>query len=132
MTSHKPANHNAVSPYLLVQDVRAMLAFLKATFGAAEVYKMTLPDGSVKHAEVRIDDSIVMLGERPDDRDPVHCSTHVYVTVVDDCYARALAAGATSISTPADQSYGDRSAGVRDAEGNIWWLGTHLGGAGPD
>lgn len=129
MTTHKPADHNAVSPYLLVQDVQAMLLFLTATFGAVEIYKMTLPDGSVKHAEVRIDDSIVMLGERPDGRDPAICSTHVYVPSVDDCYARALAAGASSISAPADQSYGDRSAGVHDPEGNIWWLGTYLGKA---
>lgn len=129
MTTHKPDHHNAVSPYLLVQDVTAMLRFLTATFAAVEVYKMTLPDGSVKHAEVRIDDSIVMLGERPDKGDPVLCSTHVYVPAVDECYARALAAGASSISAPADQSYGDRSAGVRDPAGNIWWLGTHLGKA---
>ncbi|MEO6920541.1 MAG: VOC family protein [Collimonas sp.] len=126
MTRHKPANHNAVSPYLLVKDMKAMLAFLYATFDAAEIYKMALPDGSVRHAEVKIDDSIVMLGERPDDRDPVLCSTHVYVPSVDACYAKALAAGAASISEPKDQPYGDRSAGVRDPEGNIWWIGTHL------
>lgn len=126
MSSHKPAAHNAVSPYLLVSNVARMLAFLQTTFDAVELYKQALPDGTVKHAEVRIDDSVVMMGERPDGRDPVHCSTHVYVPDVDAAYQRALAAGATLISEPKDQPYGDRSSGVRDNEGNIWWIGTHL------
>lgn len=126
MSSHKPAAHNAVSPYLLVSNVAHMLAFLQTTFDAVELYKQALPDGTVKHAEVRIDDSVVMMGERPDGRDPVHCSTHVYVPDVDAAYQRALAAGATLISEPKDQPYGDRSSGVRDNEGNILWIGTHL------
>lgn len=126
MSSHKPAAHNAVSPYLLVSNVARMLAFLQTTFDAVELYKQALPDGTVKHAEVRIDDSVVMMGERPDGRDPVHCSTHVYVPDVDAAYQRALAAGATLISEPKDQPYGDRSSGVRDNEGNILWIGTHL------
>lgn len=128
MNSYKPAAHNAVSPYLLVSDVARMLVFLRTTFGAVELYKQALPDGTVKHAEVRIDDSVVMMGERPDGRDPVHCSTHVYVPDVNVAYQRALAAGATSIAEPRDQPYGDRTSGVRDAEGNIWWIGTHLAG----
>ncbi len=125
--SHKPAGHNAVSPYLLVSNVARTLAFLRATFDAVELYKQALPDGTIRHAEVRIDDSVVMMGERPDGRDPVRCSTHVYVPEVDAAYDRALAAGATSISEPKDQPYGDRSAGVRDDEDNIWWIGTRLG-----
>ncbi|HEX6832269.1 MAG TPA: VOC family protein [Rudaea sp.] len=126
MTSYKPPDHNAVSPFLLVHSVDAMLAFLRATFDAAEVYKMTLPDGSVKHAEVRIDDSIVMMGERPAGDAAIQCSTHVYVPDVDGAYERALAAGATSIVAPRDQPYGDRSCGVRDPQGNTWWIGTRL------
>jgi PhnB protein len=128
MPSHKPAGHPAVSPYLLVADARAMLAFLAATFGAQELYRKAREDGSIMHAEVRIDDSVVMLGERPDGRGPVHCSTHVYVPDVDACYASGLAAGASSVSPPTDQPYGDRSAGLRDPEGHLWWIGTHLAG----
>lgn len=127
MPSHKPAGHNAVSPYLLVASVAAVLSFVKTTFDATELYKQELPDGTVKHAEVRIDDSVLMLGERPGHSDVVCCSTHVYVPDVDAAYRRALDAGATSISAPTNQPYGDRSSGVRDPEGNIWWIGTHLG-----
>lgn len=126
MPTHKPAGHNAVSPYLLVTDARAMLGFLQATFGAEELHRKARADGSVMHAEVRIDDSVVMLGERPDGREPVHCSTHVYVPDVDACHAAGIAAGAYSVSPPTDQPYGDRSAGLRDPQGHLWWIGTHL------
>jgi len=77
MSSYKPAAHNAVFPYLLVSDVARMLVFLRTTFDAFELHRQALPDGTVKHAEVRIDDSVVMMGERRDGREPVHCSTHV-------------------------------------------------------
>ncbi len=125
--TYKPPQHNAVSPFLRARDVPRLLAFLAATFEAEELMRLDGPDGSVRHAEVRIDDSIVMLGERPrGDHDAV-CSVHVYVPDVDRAYAAALAAGGSSIVAPRDLPYGDRSGGVKDPEGNLWWLGTHLG-----
>jgi uncharacterized glyoxalase superfamily protein PhnB len=127
--SHKPSAHNAVSPLLLVRDAPRLLAFLAATFGAEELVRIPGPDGSVRHAEVRIDDSVLMIGERQGLSDSVVGSVHVYVPDVDHCYRSALAAGGTSINEPRDLPYGDRSAGVRDPEGNLWWLGTHLGRA---
>jgi uncharacterized glyoxalase superfamily protein PhnB len=127
--AHKPTDHNAVSPYLMVTDARAMLAFLVTTFEATELDRRTAPDGAIRHAEVRIDDSVVMLGERPAGTQATAGSNHVYVADVDACYRRALAAGAQPVVEPRDQPYGDRSAGIRDPEGNIWWLGTHLGRA---
>ena len=90
-----------------------------------QVCRKMRDDGSIMHAEVRIDDSVVMVGERPDGRDPVRGSTHVYVPDVDACYAAGLAAGASSVTPPTDQPYGDRSAGLRDPEGHLWWIGTH-------
>lgn len=122
----KPPHHNAVSPYLLVADVEAMLTFLAAAFETRKLGRREATDGSIRHAEVRIDDSVVMLDARPDAARGVTCSTHVYVADVDACHRRALAAGAQSVSEPRDQAYGDRSAGVRDPEGNLWWIGTHL------
>jgi len=127
MPAHKPADHPAVSPYLLVADARAMLAFLAATFGALELFRKVREDGSIMHAEVRIEDSLLMIGERPELAAALCGSTHVYVPDVDACHARGLASGAECISPPADQPYGDRTAGLRDAEGNLWWIGTHLG-----
>jgi uncharacterized glyoxalase superfamily protein PhnB len=123
---HKPKDHNAVSPYLLVKDVAKTMDFLKTTFDAKELFRHAEPNGRVRHAEMRIDDSVVMMGERPDREDGGSASVHVYVPDVDACYRRAVSAGATSLSEPRDQPYGDRSAGVKDAEGNLWWIGTHL------
>ena len=124
--SHKPQGHNAVSPYLLVSSVAQMLSFLQATFAAEVLYQAAAEDGVVRHAEVRIDDSVIMMGERSSDSAAVQCSTHVYVADVDAAYQRALSAGASTVSAPRDQPYGERTAGVRDGEGNLWWIGTHL------
>jgi uncharacterized glyoxalase superfamily protein PhnB len=124
---YKPDGYNAVSPYLLVKDVRAMLDFLSHAFGATELRRQVDADGAIRHAEVRIDDSILMMGFRPGAE--LIASVHVYVEDVDRVYARALDEGATSLSEPRDQPYGDRTAGVQDVQGNYWWIGTRLSGA---
>ena len=125
---YKPDGYNAVSPYLLVKDVRAMLDFLAHAFGATELRRQPDADGGIRHAEVRIGDSVVMMGCRPGAE--LIASVHVYVEDVDLVYARALDHGATSLSEPRDQPYGDRTAGVRDAQGNYWWIGMRLRGSG--
>ncbi len=51
---------------------------------------------------------------------------YLYVADVDATYRRALEAGATSLSAPADQFYGDRSAGVVDPTGNRWYIATRI------
>jgi uncharacterized glyoxalase superfamily protein PhnB len=121
---YKPDGYNAVSPYLLVKDVRAMLDFLVHAFGATELRRQADAGGAIRHAEVRIGDSVVMMGCRPGAE--LIASVHVYVEDVDRIYARALEHGATSLSEPRDQPYGDRTAGVPDAQGNYWWIGTRL------
>jgi len=122
--NYKPAGHTAVSPFLLVSDAAAMLDFLRAAFDAIELCRVSAPDGSIKHAEVRLGDSIVMVGERAH---AIACSVHVYVPDVDGTFHQGLAAGACSIVEPRNLAYGDRSAGLRDPQGNLWWIGTHVG-----
>ena len=124
MNCFKPAGHPAVSPYLPVVDVKANHAFLHATFAASPLSNIQRQDGAIRHAETHIGDSVVMLGTWPNGPDALHCSTHVYVPDVDDCHRRALAAGAASITEPADRTYGDRTCGVRDRDGHVWWIGT--------
>ena len=122
---YKPDGYNAVSPYLLVKDVRAVLDFLSHAFGAAELRRQVDADGAIRHAEVRIGDSVLMVGFRAWEELPMS-SVHVYVEDVDKVYARALDRGAVSLAAPRDLPYGDRSAGVRDEQGNYWWIGTRL------
>jgi uncharacterized glyoxalase superfamily protein PhnB len=86
---------------------------------------MMRPDGSIGHAEVKIGDSIIMMSEPMGDMQPMPASIYLYVQETDAVYQRALQAGATSLTEPADQFYGDRSAGVKDPAGNQWWIATH-------
>lgn len=122
-----PPGRSIVSPYLLVSSVAEALAFLTEVFAAIELHRVPGENGAIQHAEARIGDSVVMLGERPGGAMPA--SVHVYVPDVDATYEKALAAGASPLSAPRDMPYGDRSAGVRDSQGNLWWIGTHLGAA---
>lgn len=122
---HVPRGHNAVSPYLVTKNAEQVIALMKQAFEGEELFRATRPDGTIMHAEVRIADSIVMIGEAGGDFPPMPCMVHVYVRDCDAAYARALAIGATSVREPASQPYGDRSGGVKDAGGNQWWMATH-------
>ena len=121
-----PDGYHSVTPYLLVKDGDKMLEFLKKGLGAEQTYRHDLPNGRVMHAEVRIGNSPVMLGEAGAQFPPMPCMLYLYVPDCDAAYKRALAAGAKSVREPANQFYGDRSGGVVDAEGNQWWFGTHV------
>jgi len=93
---------------------------------------MAGPDGSIRHAEARIGDSMVMIGQAGGEWKPKPNTVHVYVPDVDATYKKALAAGATSTREPVTQFYGDRSAGVEDAQGNSWWIATHVEDVSPE
>jgi PhnB protein len=121
-----PDGYHSVTPYLIVQGVDELLDFLKQAFAAEETLRMPRADGSIGHAEVRIGDSVVMMGEASEQWPPMPGSIHLYVDDCDATHRRALRAGATSVQEPADQFYGDRSSGVRDPVGNVWWIVTHV------
>src|SRR5438132_11672694 len=120
-----PDGYHSVTPYLSVPGVGKLLDFLRQAFEAQELHRMPPPGGTIVHAEVRIGDSLVMMGEPMGDGQPMFGSLYLYVHDVDAVYKRALQAGATSTSEPADQFYGDRSAGIKDPVGNQWWIATH-------
>lgn len=112
--------------YLLVQGADKLIDFVKKAFDAKETDRYSMPDGSVGHAEIRLGDSVIMLSEAMgEEYKPMIAGIHLYVENCDATYQRALNAGATSTMQPADQFYGDRSAGVRDPFGNQWWIATH-------
>jgi PhnB protein len=129
-----PEGYHSVTPYVLVDDAKSVLEFAKHVFEAEELVNMSTPDGKIGHAEIRIGDSIIMMADASTSDQGVSMPTllHVYVEDVDKVYAAALEAGATSLREPADQFYGDRSAGVKDSAGNHWWLATHIEDVPPD
>jgi PhnB protein len=122
----KPDGYHAVTPYLVVDGAARLIDFLAEVFDAEEVERFAAPGNRIGHAELRIGDSLVMLGDAHGEHGPVHAMLYVYVDDIDATYQRALAAGATSVQAPVDQFYGDRSGGVKDAFGNLWWIATHI------
>ena len=128
-----PEGYHTATPYLIVPGVAKVIDFLKRTFEAEEIHERTSrADGTIMHAEVRIGDSPIMLGEPMGQFQPMPASIYLYVADTDACYQRALKAGAASLMEPADQFYGDRNAGVRDPVGNVWWIGTHIEDVAPE
>lgn len=121
-----PDEYPRVIPYLIVKDVEKQMNFLIEVFGAVQGEKMTLPDGSVNHGEVRIGDSVIMMGKTNKDNPTNSTMLYVYVDNTDEAYYKAIKAGAKSLMEPADQFYGDRSAGVEDPFGNSWWMASHV------
>lgn len=127
-----PEGLHTVTPYITIQNVAKLIEFVTRVFGAEEREKVTRPDGSIMHAEVRIGDSVIMMGEPQGGVQSMPCSLYVYVRDTDAAYRRALDAGAASMMEPADQFYGDRNSGVMDPLGNVWWIGTHQEDVAPD
>jgi len=124
--SFKPATYNSVSPYLVVTNAAATIQFLGAVFGATEIRRFTDPkSGRLMHAEVRIDDTVIMLGECVEGVWPsVAAHVHIYVPDVDATYAKALKHGAISIQEPVKKADEDKRGGFKDTGGTSWWVAT--------
>lgn len=126
----KPDGYNSVSPYLTVNGAQATLDFLVQVFGATPLRAYPGDNGRLAHAEVRIDDSVVMLADAIDGWPALPAHVHVYVADVDATHARALAAGATEVQAPVQKDDEDRRGGFRDAGGITWWIGQQVGPPG--
>ena len=125
-----PEGYRTVTPYLVVADTTAVIEFTKAVLGAEQKMRAIGPGGGV-HAEVRIGDSMLMIGGGAPELswrgEPMPSALHVYVPDVDAAFARAVAAGATADHEPRDMEYGERGCGVVDAAGNRWYIATARG-----
>jgi PhnB protein len=124
--SYIPRGLRNVNVYMHPLRAEPIIAFLKRAFDAEEVARYASPDGVIHHAEVRMGDSVVEMGEAHGAYQPTQSMFYLYVPDADTVYRRALAAGATPVQEPADQPYGDRNAAVLDALGNTWYVATHV------
>jgi PhnB protein len=115
--------YRTITPYLVVRDADAELTFLKAAFGGTETQVHRNADQSVMHAEIKIGDSLIMLGQAGGQWEPRAAALYLWVDDVDSFYEQALKAGASSESEPEDKPYGHRNAGVVDRNGITWWIG---------
>jgi PhnB protein len=124
--SYIPKGLHNVNVYMHPLRAEPVIGFLKRAFGAQELAKYASPDGVVHHAEIRVGDAVLEMGEAHGPYQPMQSMFYVYVPDCDAVYKRALAAGAKSIQEPADQPYGDRNSGVTDPFGNTWYIATHI------
>jgi len=121
-----PPGFNTVTPYFSVRDADRFVAFLVDGLGGIEVLRNRRPDGRVGNVQVRIGTSTIMAGEVSADGVATPASYYLYVENADASMAQAMTAGATQVMAVADMPYGDRQGGVRDCEGNIWWISQRL------
>ena len=125
-----PKGYRTLTPYIVAQDAAGLIDFVKQAFGAEETFRSIGSAGGI-HAEVRVGDSMLMMGGGGPglklSGKPKQFGFHYYVPDCDATYRRALEAGGTSIDEPRDQPYGERSANVRDSAGNFWYIATYQG-----
>jgi PhnB protein len=125
-TSYKPEDYTTVSPYLVVNGANNTIEFLKHVFGAVELRRFPGAAGKIMHAEVRLDDTVVMIADSVENWPPVPSHVHIYVADVDAIYQCALNAGAASVQAPVKKADEDKRGGVKDAGGTTWWIATKV------
>jgi PhnB protein len=119
-----PEGLRSMTPYLHPRGVPAYIDFLEQAFGAEEKGRHQGPDGRIWHAEVRIGDAALQMGDGDaEGGNPMPCSFYLYVSDVDAVYQQAIAAGARSLQAPTVQPYGERVGAVEDSTGTQWWIG---------
>jgi PhnB protein len=124
--SYKSEGAPTLQPYLHPLRAEPVINFMKRAFGAEELGRYAAPDGVIHHTTVRIGNAHMEMGEAHGPYQPMPTMFYLYVEDCDALYKRAMSAGATSISEPKDQPYGDRSGGVVDPFGNKWYIATHI------
>jgi PhnB protein len=129
-----PDGYHTVTPYFTVRDAARAVEFYKQAFGATELMRMAEPDGKIRHAEIRIGNSPIMIGDEFPEFSEMRSfqglggspvSVYLYVEDVDAMFNRAVAAGAKVRSPIKDEFYGDRVGAVEDPYGLAWFIATH-------
>ena len=131
-----PSGYHSITAYLAVKEAGKAIDFYKKAFGATETGRVTMPDGSIGHAELEIGDSKIMLAEEneqwgnlsPQSLGGSPVTLCLYVRDVDTVFDRALKEGAKVIGdmTVKDQYHGDRTGSITDPFGFKWVIMTHI------
>jgi uncharacterized glyoxalase superfamily protein PhnB len=127
-----PKGYQSITPYLTSANAALLVEFVVKAFAGIERERILRPDGSIMHTEVRIVDSLVMIGEPRGEWKPQPSMLYLYVADVDAIYLKALAAGAVSVVAPNDTFWGDRTACIKDFADNHWWTATRLENLKPE
>jgi PhnB protein len=135
-----PAGYHSVTPYLICGNAAQAIDYYKRVFGAEEIMRMTMPNGKIGHAELKIGDSHIMLAEaglEPNTKAPESyggspVAILVYIEDVDTVFNRAVAEGGRAVRQPQDMFYGDRTSWVVDPFGHSWYIHTHVKDVTPE
>jgi PhnB protein len=127
-----PEGFHTITSYFIVNNGKAFIDFVKNAFGAAEQRISTMPDGRIMHAQLKIGDSIIMMGEATNDWQPMPSVIYMYMQDIDEVYNNAISAGGKSLRQPINEFYGDRVCGIEDPTGNQWWIATHIEDVSPE
>jgi len=123
----KPTGYNSVSPYFIVDGAQKLIDLLKKLFNGKELRRYDMPDGTIMHAEMQIDDSVIMLGNSSEQYPPITLVMHVYVTNVDEVFEKAIKLGCVAVEEPKEREGDpDRRGTFKDFAGNLWSIGTQL------
>ena len=115
-----PEGHQAVMPYLMMEDAAGFIEFIRSVFDA-DMLQQDTRDGIVGHCEANINGSTIMFSQSRGEWKPATANMFVYVDDADEAYKKAVENGAETVMPPDDQPYG-RSCGVTDPFGNVWWI----------
>jgi len=135
-----PEGYHTATPYLIIKGAARAIEFYKKAFGATELMRMAQPDGRIGHAEIRIGNSPIMLADEvpemghrsPQSLGGSPVSILLYVEDVDALFNQAVSAGAKVERPVQDQFYGDRTGGVTDPFGHVWYIATHKEDVSPE
>ncbi len=135
-----PQGFHTITPHLVCRDAKKAIEFYQKAFGAESLRILSMPDGKVMHAELKIGNSVVMLGEEAPDwkvlsplslgNSPV--TIHLFTDDVDSLFQRAVSAGCTATMPVLDQFWGDRYGQVVDPFGHRWSIATHKEDLSPE
>lgn len=128
-----PDGYHSVTPYLSIQGAAEAIEFYQRAFNATEMFRLVASGGEIRHAEIKIGNSFIMLADpcetgafrSPQSLGGSSIGLYVYVKDVDALFAQAVDAGAKVVKAVEDQFYGDRNGTLEDPFGHVWFLGTH-------
>jgi PhnB protein len=123
----KPEGYNSVSPYIIVNEAQRLIDLLRNIFNATELRSYGKPDGTIMHAEIKIDDSVIMLADSTEKYPPLPILMHVYVLNADETFKKAIEAGCEIIENVKQQNNEPNKRGTfKDFAGNMWSVATQV------
>ncbi|MEU2241041.1 VOC family protein [Streptomyces sp. NPDC018338] len=121
-----PEGYTTVTPWIIGTDTAGLIDYLERAFGAEDLGRFVLEDGTIGHAELRIGNGRIMAFDSPPGWAPTPAFVRLYVDDARAVHRRAVEAGGTSVTEVTHLFFGDLVGRVRDPYGNLWWIQTHI------